>query len=56
MSRRHDERRAFPAALGFDRAPLLGSASRRRQVAPAWRTAALVLAGLWIVFALSLVV
>lgn len=45
-----------PTTLGFDRAPMLGAGQQRRQVAPAWRTAALVLAGLWIVFALSLVV
>jgi hypothetical protein len=33
-----------------------GSAPCRRQVAPAWRTAALVLAGLWVLSALSLMV
>jgi hypothetical protein len=44
-----------PTTLGFDRAPVLGRGPRR-QVAPAWRTATLVLAGLWIVFAMSLVV
>lgn len=45
-----------PTTLGFDRAPTLGGGRQSRQVAPAWRTATLVLAGLWIVFALSLVV
>jgi hypothetical protein len=54
MSSRIEDGRS--ATLGFDRAPVLGSGPQSRQVAPAWRTATLVLAGLWIVFAMSLVV
>jgi hypothetical protein len=49
-------RRIEPTTLGFDHAPTLGGGRQNRQVAPAWRTAALVQAALWIAFALSLVV